>query len=163
MVFIFDRFLCQRRFLQGLQWVLMGVSVCSARFFVGSGGFLLWFLQKSNTPTLMKFSLHLQYCYHSPKRDLHLLWYDTPVADQDVFSVSWCRWSPPGDNQQTQVSRFKLKESDRITSNNLKICELNEYSTANTNCKINPSDNSNIYKRPVKSNLSLCLNAFYQC
>ena len=54
MVFIFDRFLCQRRFLQGLQWVLMGFSVCSARFLVGSGGFLLWFLRKRNTPTFMR-------------------------------------------------------------------------------------------------------------
>ena len=45
MVFVFYCFfLCQRQFLQGLQWVLMGVSVCSARFLVVSGGFLLWFL-----------------------------------------------------------------------------------------------------------------------
>ena len=34
--------------MQGLQWVLMG----SARFLVGSGGFLLWFLWERNTPTV---------------------------------------------------------------------------------------------------------------
>ena len=53
-VFIFDRFLCQRRFLQGLQWVLMGFSVYSAKFLVASGGFLLCFLRKRNTPTFMR-------------------------------------------------------------------------------------------------------------
>ena len=35
-VVIVDRFLFQRRFLQGLQWVLMGFSVYSARFLIGS-------------------------------------------------------------------------------------------------------------------------------
>ena len=45
---------CVRRFLQGLQCVLMGFSVCSARFLVGSGGFLLWFLRTRNTPTFMR-------------------------------------------------------------------------------------------------------------
>ena len=49
-VYIFDRFLCQRRFLQDLLWV----SVCSAKFLVGSGGFLLWFFQKRNTPTFIR-------------------------------------------------------------------------------------------------------------
>ena len=53
-VFIFDGFLCQKRFLQGLQWVLMGFSVCSVRFLVGSGGFLLWFIRKRNTLTCMR-------------------------------------------------------------------------------------------------------------
>ena len=37
-----------------LQRVLMGFSVCSARFLVGSGGLLLWFLWKRNTPTFMR-------------------------------------------------------------------------------------------------------------
>ena len=50
----FWSFLCQRPFLQGLQFVLMGLSVCSARFLVGSGGFLLWFLRKRNTPLFMR-------------------------------------------------------------------------------------------------------------
>ena len=50
-VYIFDRFLCQRRFLQGLQWVFM---VCSARLLVRSGGFLLWFLRKRSTPTFVR-------------------------------------------------------------------------------------------------------------
>ena len=49
-VIIFDRFLCQRRFLQGLQWVLMGFSVCSARFLMRFGRFPLWFLRK-RSPT----------------------------------------------------------------------------------------------------------------
>ena len=49
-VYIFDRFLCQRRFLQDLLWV----SVCSAKFLVGSGGFLLWFFQKRNTSTFIR-------------------------------------------------------------------------------------------------------------
>ena len=40
-VFIFDPF-----FLQDMQWVLMSYSVFSARFLVGFGGFLLWFLRK---------------------------------------------------------------------------------------------------------------------
>ena len=53
-VFIFDRFLCQRQFLQGSQWVLIGFSVCPGRFLVGSDGFLLWFLRKRNTPTFMR-------------------------------------------------------------------------------------------------------------
>ena len=55
-VFIFDRFffVCQRRFLQCLQWVLMGFSVCSTRFLVGSDGFLLWLSRKRNTSTFMK-------------------------------------------------------------------------------------------------------------
>ena len=53
-VIIFDCFLCQRRFLQGLKWVLMCFSVCSARFQVRSGGFLLWFLRKRNTPTFIR-------------------------------------------------------------------------------------------------------------
>ena len=52
--FIFDRFLCQRRFLQGLQWVLMGFSVCSARLLAGFGGPLLRFLHKRNRPTFMR-------------------------------------------------------------------------------------------------------------
>ena len=43
-VIIFDRFLCQIRFLQSLQWVLIGFSVCSVRFLMRSGGFLLGFL-----------------------------------------------------------------------------------------------------------------------
>ena len=53
-VFILDRFLCQRRFLQSLHWFLIGFSVCSARFLAGSGGFLLWFLRKRNTPTFLR-------------------------------------------------------------------------------------------------------------
>ena len=32
----------------------MGFSVCSARFLVGFGGFLLWFLRKRNTSTFMR-------------------------------------------------------------------------------------------------------------
>ena len=47
-------FVCQRRFLQCLQWVLMGFSVCSTGFLVGSDGFLLWLSRKRNTPTFMK-------------------------------------------------------------------------------------------------------------
>ena len=31
----------------------MDFSVCTARFLVGSGGFLTWFLWKRNTPTFM--------------------------------------------------------------------------------------------------------------
>ena len=53
-VIIFDRCLCQRRFLQGLQWVLLGFSVCSARFLVRSGGFLLWFLWERSRPTFAR-------------------------------------------------------------------------------------------------------------
>ena len=53
-LFVFDRFLCHRWILQGLQWVLIGFSVCSARFLVSSGSFLLWFFAKRNTPTFMK-------------------------------------------------------------------------------------------------------------
>ena len=53
-VMTFDRFLCQDRLLQGLQWVLMGFAVCSARFLVRSGGFLFWFLRKRNTPTFVR-------------------------------------------------------------------------------------------------------------
>ena len=32
----------------------MDFSVCSARFLVRSGGFLLWFLRKRNTPTFVR-------------------------------------------------------------------------------------------------------------
>ena len=53
-IIIFYRFLCQRRFLQGLQWCLKGLLVCSARFLVRSGGFLLWFLRKRSTPTFVR-------------------------------------------------------------------------------------------------------------
>ena len=43
-LFVFDWFLCHRWILQGLQWVSIEFLVCSTRFLVSSGGFLLWFL-----------------------------------------------------------------------------------------------------------------------
>ena len=53
-VIAFDRFLCQRKFLQGLKWILMSFSTCSVRFLVRPGGILLWFLRKINTPTFVR-------------------------------------------------------------------------------------------------------------
>ena len=53
-VSIFYRFLCQRQILKGFQWILMSFSVCSVRFLVGSGKFLLWFFRKRNGPTYMR-------------------------------------------------------------------------------------------------------------
>ena len=53
-VSIFYRFLCQRQILKGFQWILMSFWVCSVRFLVGSGKFLLWFFRKRNGPTFMR-------------------------------------------------------------------------------------------------------------